>query len=432
MRLLCLSNGHGEDQIALRILEALRLMAAQGTGDSVTIQVLPIVGDGRPYQRAGFTIVGPVQAMPSGGFINMDNRQLVRDVQAGLLQLTLAQIRAVRAWRAACPADERCLILAVGDIVPLLFSWVSGADYAFIGTAKSEYYLRDESGWLKRNSWWDDRFEQLTGSVYLPWERWLMRKSACQAVFPRDSITTKTLQALGVAAVDVGNPMMDGLGDVINPSTYPDDPNQPLTIALLPGSRFPEAYENWETLIEAVMDLGSKINRSVKLLAALTPSADLTVLKQSLQNWQAISDQSFRISEPNHWTELILCPGKFVECIQQSHLAIAMAGTATEQFVGLGKPVITLPGKGPQFVPAFAEAQTRLLGASVHLVQDSTQVPETIQALLANPERWSAIASNGARRMGQPGAAQRIAAFLYQHLQRPTDEITTMRAEGSL
>jgi uncharacterized protein (TIGR03492 family) len=259
-----------------------------------------------------------------------------------------------------------------------------------------------------------------------------MRKPACQAVFPRDSITTKTLQELGIAAFDVGNPMMDGLGDVGDQSTYPDDPNQPLTIALLPGSRFPEAYENWETLIAAVMNLGSKINRSVKLLAALTPSADLTVLKQSLKNWQAISDQSFQISELDHWTELILCPGKFVECIQQSHLAIAMAGTATEQFVGLRKPVITLPGKGPQFVPAFAEAQTRLLGASVHLVQDSTQVPETIQALLANPERWSAIASNGARRMGQPGAAQRIAAFLYERLQQSTAAMTTITSEGRL
>jgi len=39
-----------------------------------------------------------------------------------------------------------------------------------------------------------------------------------------------------------------------------------------------------------------------------------------------------------------------------------MAGTATEQFVGLGKPAIAIPGIGPQFTAAFAEAQSRHLG----------------------------------------------------------------------
>jgi uncharacterized protein (TIGR03492 family) len=94
-------------------------------------------------------------------------------------------------------------------------------------------------------------------------------------------------------------------------------------------------------------------------------------------------------------------------------LAIAMAGTATEQFVGLGKPVVTLPGRGPQFVPAFAEAQTRLLGASVHLVPTPAQVPDKVQQILTSPpEYWQAIATNGFRRMGCPGGADRIANAL--------------------
>ena len=36
----------------------------------------------------------------------------------------------------------------------------------------------------------------------------------------------------------------------------------------------------------------------------------------------------------------------------------SMAGTATEQAIGLGKPVIQIEGKGPQFTKTFAEAKT--------------------------------------------------------------------------
>ena len=56
-----------------------------------------------------------------------------------------------------------------------------------------------------------------------------------------------------------------------------------------------------------------------------------------------------------------------------------MAGTATEQFVGLGKPAIAIPGNGPQFTPAFAEAQSRLLGGSLILVKRPSQVGAAVE-----------------------------------------------------
>ncbi len=95
-------------------------------------------------------------------------------------------------------------------------------------------------------------------------------------------------------------------------------------------------------------------------------------------------------------------------------VAIAMAGTATEQFVGLGKPAIALPGKGPQFTPAFAEAQSRLLGPSVTLVKRPDKVAEVIQQLLRDPDLLQLIGENGQRRMGEPGASQRIATHLME------------------
>jgi uncharacterized protein (TIGR03492 family) len=113
---------------------------------------------------------------------------------------------------------------------------------------------------------------------------------------------------------------------------------------------------------------------------------------------------------------LKLMPGRFAECIQRSELAIAMAGTATEQFIGLGKPALILPGAGPQFTPAFAEAQTRLLGASVTLVPQPAQMSAAIRSLLENPDRIQTIAENGRRRMGEPGAADRISDRLIEIL----------------
>jgi len=74
---------------------------------------------------------------------------------------------------------------------------------------------------------------------------------------------------------------------------------------------------------------------------------------------------------------------------------------ATEQFVGLGKPAIAIPGIGPQFTAAFAEAQSRHLGPSLILVEQPTQVATVVQSLLRDPERLQLIAENGVRRMGE-------------------------------
>lgn len=62
----------------------------------------------------------------------------------------------------------------------------------------------------------------------------------------------------------------------------------------------------------------------------------------------------------------MLLPGsQFADCLHACWGGLAMAGTATEQLVGLGKPVFAVPGQGPQFNFRFAEAQQRLLGPSV-------------------------------------------------------------------
>ncbi|MGD1851921.1 MAG: lipid-A-disaccharide synthase-related protein [Cyanophyceae cyanobacterium] len=309
-------------------------------------------------------------------------------------------------------------MLAVGDIVPLLFAWRSQSPYGFVGTAKSEYYLRDSNGDFLRSR----RTEGWSGSVYLPWERWLMSRSRCQAVFPRDRLTTEILKNWTIPAVDLGNPMMDGFLPALdnhkkspnqNLSLTPNSPPgaaEPLRILILPGSRSPEAYRNWTQL----MDLGTAIvddqpHRPIQLEGAIAPGVALAQLAETLSApWQRTT--------PNTWNHgngtLTLTVGDFYQRALKTHLSLAMAGTATEQLVGLGQPVIILAGQGPQFTPAFAEAQTRLLGPSVFLADDANDGVKTARFLLQNPEQWGAIAANGRDRLGVPGAANRIAKHL--------------------
>lgn len=437
MKLLCLSNGHGEDAIAIRIIKQL-----QQQPQPPEILALPLVGEGLAYKNQQVPIAGPVKRMPSGGFIYMDGQQLWGDLQSGLLKLTWEQIKVIRSW---AKKPEKKFILAVGDIVPLLFAWLSGADYAFVGTAKSEYYLRDEWGWLPRQSWFE-RLESWSGSVYLPWERLLMRQKRCKGVFPRDTLTATTLQKFGIPALDLGNPMMDDLEmgewETENGRAVFYDPKEilnaelreiqrPLVVVLLPGSRSPEAAENWEIIIAGVADLLNVYHqRPVILLGAIAPGVSLDPLQKVLQiyGWNQPSPAKdsgmakLGIKDPNalYFQQknalLILTGQSFVTCLQKADLAIAMAGTATEQFVGLGKPAIAIPGRGPQFTPAFAEAQSRLLGASLILVHRPSQVGAAVQQLLRDPDRLELIRQNGRRRMGEPGAARRIARYLMEQI----------------
>ncbi|GAX36954.1 lipid-A-disaccharide synthase-related protein [Nodularia sp. NIES-3585] len=432
LQLLVLSNGHGEDIIAASIVQKF-----QQQEHPPDIFALPLVGEGRAYQKLGIPCIGSVRTMPSGGFIYMDSRQLVRDVRGGLLQLTLNQIQAVRRWvRSQTELGNKSAILAVGDIVPLLFACFSGANYAFVGTAKSEYYVRDEVALLPRKSK-GARWENFSGSIYHPWERWLMSRRRCQAVFPRDALTTEILQRWSIPAFDLGNPMMDDLESTFSaPKFYSSAAQQqevarPLVITLLPGSRPPEAYANWEIIMNAVSALMASFSErdgilqsfgSVVFLGAIAPGLDQSILSPTVQSqgWKPHTESPLPIpdSEALIFQQkngyLLLTQQAYNDCLYWGDFAIAMAGTATEQFVGLGKPAIAIPGHGPQYNPAFAEAQSRLLGSSLLLVDHPGQVPQVVRSLFQNPDRLQMISENGIRRMGKPGAARRIADCLHK------------------
>lgn len=407
VKLLVISNGHGEDIIAVKIIKKIKEI-----NPNISIESLPLVGEGFAYIQENIPLIAPVKKMPSGGFIYLDNKQLLKDVKHGLISLTLTQLKAVKLW-----AKQGNYILAVGDILPLLFAWLSGANYSFIGTAKSEYYLRDEEGFLDNIT----KIERIFGSIYYPWEKWLMKNQGCFAVFPRDSITTKALQKDNICAYDFGNPMMDDLSIA---STYADEIHL-LKILLLPGSRFPECIDNWLLILTAVDGIIESQSQDLIFVGAIAPSLNLSNFTEILtqKGWQEntvketnsvnipINDRDKIVFTKNK-VKLILTQNAYPQCLNYCDVSIAMAGTATEQFVGLGKPVIAFPGNGAQYNQKFAQNQSRLLGISLQLVNHPQQVAEKLQQLLSQPDLWQLIAINGKKRLGDSGASEKIANFI--------------------
>lgn len=408
--ILCVSNGHGEDQIAVRICNELRLL-----NPKLIITALPLVGVGHAYKSAGFAIASETQTLPTGGFSRTDSKELWKDIRGGLLGLTWRQLRFI--WRWSCQShtygnhgNQNRIILAIGDIVPLVLAWLptwrGGCNYVFMATAKSEYIWRDRHGKLA------DVSAPIGGSIFYPWERSLISNRYCKATFVRDKFTAEILEAsFNLPVQYLGNPMMDGLEPKgLNLGSLNFERSQEWAIALLPGSRVPEAYDNWVNLLVGAQVIMRKLPEPINFLAAIAPDLNLETLAEILtqKGWLQIDMHTYTLN----LAKLHLVTHGFGDCLHLAHLGLGMAGTATEQMVGLGKPVITIVGRGPQFTRSFAQDQARLLGQSIILVENPAQVSEAIATILANPDYFQIAVINGKERMGEAGAAKRIAKYI--------------------
>jgi uncharacterized protein (TIGR03492 family) len=404
-RLLVLSNGHGEDLIALRVLEALHRRCP-----GLEIQVLPLVGEGSAYgaaERAGvLRRVGPRQALPSGGFSNQSLRGLLADLASGVLGLSLRQWRLVRRWgRQGDP------LLAVGDLLPLLLAWSSGACFGFLGTPKSDYTWASGPG----SAGLAAAYHGLKGSEWDPWEWGLMASRRCRLVALRDRFTARGLRRHGVPALAPGNPMMDGL----EPDPLPASLQDRRRLLLLGGSRMPEALANLERLLRALA-----FTRLETPLLVLAP----TGARPAAHDWQDLLERLGYTPAPvpvgcgaaAAWRRgqvlLWIGPGRFGAWAGWAEIGLAAAGTATEQLVGLGVPALSLPGSGPQFKRGFAERQSRLLGGSVAVCPSPQALAQRLELLLRDADLRRALGAIGRRRMGPPGGSEALAALVEQRL----------------
>lgn len=345
MKLLFLSNGHGEDAIAASIAAELRDL------DPVA---LPLVGTGGAFRRKGIPVVGPTLELPSGGFNTHDAKAFRGDLRAGLGGLLWRQLRFLR-------SAKPTLVVAVGDLLPVFAGKLSSGNLIFVGANKSDFY---------RNP----------GYRYLPIELGLL-KHWNALVFPRDEQTHRRLQKAGVRSEYLGNPMMDTF-------SLETDPEEEC-LALFPGSR-EEAYRNLAMMVPVVEAIRAKDAR-YSFEVALAPS---------------LSEEKIDLSG-------IAVSRDFGKTLGKARLVIGMAGTASEQAVGLGKPVISWPGEGPQYTERFAKAQQDLLGEALQvLAYDPEAIAERVLETLQDEAYLARLPALGMERLGERGAAGRIAAFI--------------------
>jgi uncharacterized protein (TIGR03492 family) len=410
-RLLVLSNGHGEDLIALRVLEALHRLRPE-----LRVSVLPLVGLGGAFdaaEAAGWLRrVGRRQPLPSGGFSNQSLGGLLRDLAAGLPLLTVQQLRLVRRWgRGGDP------VLAVGDLLPLLLAWVGGGRFGFIGTPKSDFTWcsTPPTGW--GSSALADGYHRCKDSEWDPWEWALMGSRRCRLLAVRDRLTARGLRRHGLTALAPGNPMMDGF----EPRALPAHLRGRRRLLLLPGSRLPEALSNLRRLLDALPASLPAGSPPWTLLLATGSHPDVRELGPVLEaaRFQPCSPTP-SLKATAAWQrgelELQLGPGRFAAWAGWAELGLATAGTASEQLVGLGVPALSLPGPGPQFKAGFARRQSRLLGGAVQPCHSSGELGQRLLELLADPRERQRLGRRGRLRMGAAGGSDRLAALISSRL----------------
>ena len=405
--LLFLSNGHGEDLIALRVLEKLHQL-----DPSLFIEILPLVGEGKVFETISgepwVCKINLTKSLPSGGFSNQSFRGLFADIFSGLLVLAWKQWRYVR-WAAGNGRS----IIAIGDLLPLFFAWSSGANYSFIGTPKSDYTWASGPG-----SSLSDIYHRLKGSEWDPWEYVLMRSSRCKMIAVRDELTARGLKKHGVLAYSPGNPMMDGFENM----PCPDSLKRFRRLILLCGSRMPEALDNFQRLMNSINTFECSENLAIFVATGFDPSIDLLESYLEKLGYQ-LSSACIEIRAKSSWVKgssvVFLGPGCFASWASWGEIGLANAGTATEQLVGLGVPCISLPGNGPQFKKGFAVRQSRLLGGSVVPCKNSGIFTERLKLLLGDRALRIKMSILGKKRMRLKGGSSALANLIFKFMLKP-------------
>jgi uncharacterized protein (TIGR03492 family) len=406
---LLLSNGHGEDLSGA-------LVARELLERGVTVAALPLVGHGRAYRHAGVPVLGTTREFSTGGlgYTSLTGR-LTELIQGQVLYMLG---KAWQLWRHRRRFD---LVVAVGDVVPLVGAWLTGRPATVYLVAYSSHY---------------------EGRLRLPWPAGpLLRQRRCLRVWSRDALTSSDLsEQLGRPVTFLGNPFLDPVA--LESAAHDGAPAQGSegvpSLGLLPGSRLPEAAANLELMLEVLARLPAphQAAGALRIRAALVSdlSAERVGQLAAAHQWelQTPARDSNGTAGSLRRGELVLqlVWDDFAGILAGSDLLLSMAGTAAEQAVGLGRPVLQLVGRGPQFTEGFAEAQRRLLGPGVICAEGAAgseavlaATAAQVAALLAELQdgergpRWRRqLAQLGLERIGRPGGSGRMAAAIMELL----------------
>lgn len=403
-RVIFISNGHGEDEIAARIARAFlaRRQAVRGhevtggqvgsggeeaasNGHEAALAALPLVGLGGAYQRAGIPCIGPRRALPSGGLLMHSLPLFVADLQGGFLRLTAAQLRFL--------AGLRCEVLVVvGDVYAQLLATLVRARARFVvQTLVSAHHGQGQEPPAPHRVF----MERIT----LP-ERVLMRGLA-KRVYVRDRATEAALHQAGVAGASyLGNPVADELT-----GSAPASLDGERVVALLPGSRGYrlEALSRMLSVLELLADL-DLVGAVAWVGANPEPPPDW--------EWRTVeADETGLAGELRKGRSRVLVyRDRFADVLHSARVVLGTAGTANEQAVALALPVVAFPVP-PHYSSSFLANQKRLLGPALQIAPpEAGAIAEALRVWLEDPAKAELAGRQGQARIGGPGGSQAIAA----------------------
>lgn len=392
--LLFVSNGHGEDVVACKVLDCIR---AERPG--LAIDAWPMVGEGSAYAARGIAAVGTRNLLPSAGFATLDRELMMGDLRAGWIGTHWRQFKDARALR-----GRYRMLVGVGDIIPISAGILSRAPFVFIGCAKSAYYHPRHG--------------------YMPIEKWLLRRY-CMRTFPRDRLTVEELDRAGVPNVYLGNPMMDGLegtGDRLGV------PPGSIVVGMLAGTRA-DAEANLLDLLDAAGHVRfhhADPGRFRFVFAArgeLDPQKLVRTIADDprLGDWTVAELPATREGVVMRLAgaagvEAVIAKGRFADVLRMSDIVVGMAGTANEQAIGLGIPLVTAPTSGVQG-ERYVKMKMEFFGeAAVAVPRDPDAIARAVAGILADPEKRARMAAAGRERMGEPGGSRAIAGAILETL----------------
>ena len=371
-RVLFVANGNGEDSIAAEIIRKLP--------KSINAEAYPMVGNGRAYDEL-CPIVGPRAQIPSEGWRHTAG-SVSRDLKGGMLSGILPSVKFLKSVRRRY--DK---IVGVGDGVGPLLCWLAGLQI--------DIYL--------------DVFKSGFAHRYSFFERIVIGRAA-KTVFCRDIMLAGALCQAGIDGRSAGNVMLD----CVPYGTYDMAPHRTRTLAvtLLPGSRQTTA-DSLAMQIGALTLLSDEWAPDIFVAVAtgIDPKdlAKATGLTYRAGTGQQHADLGMLEGQG---LQLHLAHGVLGNLIEGSDLILSQAGTATQQALGLGKPVITF-NRADNRAKRMRDEQSLMGEARILTQQSQVDLAAAMQGLLADSETRARLGKIGRERLGGPGTIEAVLALLH-------------------
>ena len=387
-KILILSNGHGEDLSG-------SLIAKQFIKNGYSVNALPIVGKGNHYKKEKIKIIGRTKEFRTGGIGYNSLKGRLTEIFGGEIFYLLRKLYLTFKIR-----NKYDYFFVVGDIIPVFFAWLCNKDFFTYLVAYSSHY---------------------EGKLKLPWpSKFFLLSQKAKKIYTRDFLTASdlTLQ-LKKKVFFLGNPFMDKFF-----SRKKDLKISEFSIGLFPGSRFPETINNFVLILEVLEALSDlRYFQNIDFNFAVVNSLSPSKIKEIFHNRKWLNIQNSKdkhlLKFQHKSLEVNIYWNNFDKILLKSRCCISMAGTAAEQAIGLGKPVIQIEGKGPQFTKSFAEAQRRLLGKYVFCAcnykDKNDQINQTIKLIIKviylinlNKKFLISCSENAKKRLGESKACLKM------------------------